>query len=67
MKGALKSSTKVAGLGAKKAPAVSIPRLKGAGGKKPKNTRIYSKGVAKQDPGEFTGVGFGNTALTGED
>ena len=46
--------------------AVSIPRVSGPMKPKPiKNTRQYKKDTLR-DAGEFSGVGFGDTGLTGE-
>lgn len=46
--------------------AVSIPRVTGITKPKiPKNTRQYKKDTLR-DAGEFSGVGFGDTGLTGE-
>lgn len=64
-KGAKKLGIKVSAPRAKPAdagkfPHVSKPRLK------PLQTRIYTKQTARKDPMEFTGIGFGNTGLTGE-
>jgi hypothetical protein len=46
--------------GPKGFPHVTPPRLK------PLQTRVYTKAAARQDPMEFTGLGFGDTGMTGE-
>jgi len=59
MKGAVKSLER-------RERAVSIPRVTGPmKPKPPKNTRDYTKDALRAS-GDFSGIGFGDTGLTGE-